>query len=318
MLRDVNSRGTSHWGQFGILLGLTGAGIIVGTLVSATVWMMMTGHQMPTNPDEILQPKYYTVDMVMQTVSTFFIFFLPIYVFARICYYDSNKFIGFNLRISYKQVLLVLAILIASFFLSSALSELNRVLPIPMSWKAHFKHMESDREAQESALIQISSLSKYIFSLLVIALLPALFEETFFRAGMQNLLTRWMKHPWTAIILTSIIFSLIHLSYYGFLVRFALGILLGLVYYYSGSLWLNVLFHFLFNGIQVTALYLSNSKKEMSKADIDTGFPWWLGIFALGLIIYLVIEFIKVSKAQQAKYPPEETLGEDNWLGDIS
>ena len=39
----------------------------------------------------------------------------------------------------------------------------------------------------------------------------------------------------------------------------ALGIILGLIYYYSESIWLNVLFHFLFNGIQVTVLYESVS-----------------------------------------------------------
>jgi len=44
---------------------------------------------------------------------------------------------------------------------------------------------------------------------------------------------------------TSIIFSIIHLSFYGFLVRFALGIVLGFIFYYSGSLWLSILFHFL-------------------------------------------------------------------------
>ena len=76
--------------------------------------------------------------------------------------------------------------------------------------------MEDSRAAQETALININSFPRYIISLIVIGLLPGLFEEICFRAGLQNILTRWFKGPGVAIILTAIIFSLIHISYYGF------------------------------------------------------------------------------------------------------
>jgi uncharacterized protein len=318
MLRDVNSKGTSYFGQFGILLGLTGGGLVIGSLVAAIVWMSMTGGAMPLKSADILQPKYYKVDMVMQVVSTFFIFFAPVYAFAMICYHNPSKFLGFNLRFNSKQFFVVLGILLFTFPLGAALAELNQVLPIPMNWKHYFKGMETEREAQEAALIQLNSVSKYLFSILVIAFLPALFEETFFRSGIQNILVRWIKKPWVAIVLTAIIFSLVHLSYYGFLVRFALGIILGVIYYYSGSLWLNVLLHFLFNGVQLTALYFSDMKKDIVKADVETHFPWWAGVFALAIVVYLLMYFIKISKAHQATYPPDDIDQEDNWLGDIS
>jgi len=318
MLRDVNSKGTTYFGQFGILLGLTGAGLIIGSLLSGIIWMMMTGNTIPHNSSEMLQAKYYKVDMVMQAATTFFIFFLPVYVFALICYHNPVRFLGFNLRFNYRQVLVMLVILIATFPLGAALAELNKILPLPMNWKTYFKVMETEREAQEAALIQLNSIPKYLFSLLVIAFLPALFEETFFRAGIQNVMVGWLKKPWTAIIITSLVFSLIHLSYYGFLVRFSLGIILGAIYYYSGSLWLNVLFHFLFNGIQLTALYFMDVKKEIGKTDIETHFPWWTGVIALFIVAYLIIYFIKLSKAQHAHYPPDDVDEGDNWLGDIS
>src|SRR5205085_7435623 len=136
-------------------------------------------------------------------------------------------------------------------------------------------------EAQEAAFIQINSLPRYILSLFIIALLPAIFEETFFRGGLQNFLTRWFKSPWVAILLTSIIFSIIHLSYYGFFVRFALGVILGFIFYYSGSLWLSILFHLLFNGLQVTALYaFSQSGSAKVIKDPEQNFPLWMGIIA--------------------------------------
>jgi uncharacterized protein len=319
-MKDVNSKGISYFGQFGILIGLTGGGMIVGTLLSGIIWMMMTGTTIPTNPEEILQAKYYYEIMVFQAVSTFFTFFVPAYFFAFICYHKPGKFIGFNTRFNYKQVLIVIGIMLAMFPLSAALGELNKILPIPMNWTKYFKGIESEREAQEAALIQLNSVSKYLISLFIIALLPAIFEEVLFRAGLQNLMTRWIKQPWTAIIITSIIFSLIHLSYYGFLVRFGLGVALGVIYYYSGSIWLNILFHFLVNGIQVSALYFFNLKKEVGKTDIETSFPWWTGIVALAVVTYLIIYFINLSKAELAKYPPDKEPSDDfeNWLGDIS
>ena len=143
--------------------------------------------------------------------------------------------------------------------------------------------------------------------MIVIGLLPAIFEEVCFRGGIQNILTRWFKGPWIAIILTSIFFSAIHISYYGFLVRLILGVVLGLIFYYSGSLWLSILFHFLYNGLQVTALYVSTISPDKTPKDIEKSFPLWVGIISLVFIIYAFIHFRKISFAQQKEYViPEE------------
>ncbi|MEJ7674629.1 MAG: CPBP family intramembrane glutamic endopeptidase [Chitinophagaceae bacterium] len=174
--------------------------------------------------------------------------------------------------------------------------------------------MELAREAQEAALININSFSRYIISLFIIALLPAIFEETFFRGAMQNLFTRWFKGPWAAIILTALIFSLIHLSFYGFLVRFALGIILGFIFYYSGSLWLSILFHFLFNGIQVTILYILTINGVKDK-NIEDNFPLWMGALALALLLYLFKLYKQTSAKEQSKYVEEITPEDEfhNW-----
>jgi membrane protease YdiL (CAAX protease family) len=152
--------------------------------------------------------------------------------------------------------------------------------------------------------------------MIIIGLLPAIFEEVCFRGGIQNILMRWFKGPWIAIILTAIIFSAVHVSYYGFLVRFALGVALGLVFYYSGSLWLNIIFHFLFNGIQVTAMYASTIQGAKTSKDIEQNFPMWAGIIALVFIIYAFIYFRKISLAQQEKYvmPEEDPNDFHNWI----
>ncbi|MEO6329158.1 MAG: CPBP family intramembrane glutamic endopeptidase [Ginsengibacter sp.] len=320
MVIDKNSKNINYPSQFAILLGLTGAGVVASAILTGLIWVMMQGMTMPSKTDDLFQLKYYNVLMVIQAVTTFFIFFVPVYFFAVICYRNPNRFLGFNMRINYKQIFLLLCILFLTFPLSGTLAEFTKFLPIPQSWALKFKEWEVSREAQEAALIQITSFPKYIISLFIIALLPAIFEETFFRAGMQNLFIRWFKGPWAAIILTSIIFSIIHLSFYGFFVRFALGIILGLLFYYSGSLWLSILFHFLFNGLQVTLLYAMNMKGIKQPKDIEQHFPMWTGLVALVLLIYLFGFFKKTSEMEQAKYPEDELPENDfnNWAGNQS
>ena len=296
--------------QLAMFLGLAGGGLIISALASVLIWLMMEGAAMPHTANDILQPKYYSVNMVIQVVSTFFIFFLPTYFFALICYRHPQKFIGFTTTINYKQVLLVILILIMTFPLAAGLGELNKIFPIPKDLAVRFRAMENAREAQEAAMIHIDSLSKYLISLLVIALLPALFEETFFRGGMQNFLTRWFNSPLISILVTSLIFSLIHLSYYGFLVRFGLGIILGYVFYLSGSLWLSALFHFFFNGIQVTALYIMTLYKSLPAKDFETHFPIWLALPAVLILFYLFHMYENIS-IQQKLLNPETATVED-------
>lgn len=318
-MNDRNSRNFSYPTQLGILLGLIGGGVVIGAVVSFLIWLAMTGRGVGTMATDILNPKYYSAIMWMQAVSTFMMFFLPVYWFALICYRNPTKFIGFNTKFNYKQVLIVLVILVFTFPLSGALAELTKMIPIPHNWEIYFKAKEAERAAEEKALININTFSKYLVSMLIIALLPAIFEEVCFRGGIQNILTRWFKGPWIAIILTSIIFSAVHISYYGFFVRFGLGIFLGLVFYYSGSLWLNILFHFLYNGVQVTALYFSTmasgSPGTQSK-EIEESFPLWAGVLALVLIFFALIKFREFSLAEQQKYVmPEEDSGDfHNWI----
>ncbi|MEO7961828.1 MAG: CPBP family intramembrane glutamic endopeptidase [Ginsengibacter sp.] len=316
MTADRNSKNISYPAQLGMLIGLIGAGLIIGALISVGIWMVMTGRSVFSMPDDMLKPQYYYPVIVIQAVSTFFMFFLPAYVTALICYYKPAKFLGFRMPFNYKQLLVVIGILLLTFPLSGGLAELNNIIPIPKDWAVKFKAMEDARAVQEAAMININSFPKLLISLVLIGLLPGIFEEVCFRAGLQNVLTRWFKGPWIGIILTGFIFSIIHLSYYGFLVRFGLGVILGLIFYYSGSIWLSIIFHFLYNGVQVVILYLINLSAKKSPKDIEESFPLWAGFLALALIVYLFIKFREYSLAKKPAHIEEENFPDDdfhNW-----
>ncbi len=299
--------------QIGILLMLIGGGIIAGALASMGAWVMMTGKSLATLQTDMANPEYYYAIIVLQALSTFFIFFLPAWVFSRVCYKKPATFTGFYTRFNVKQLIWVVVILALTFPLSGALSELARSMPLPKDWKAKFDAMEIEREAQEAILIKINSFSKYIISIVLIGILPAVFEEIMFRGVLQNVLTKWFKGPWPAILLTAFVFSIIHMSFYGFFVRFALGIILGLVFYYSGSLWLAIIFHFLYNGLQVTALYFLQMGENPSVKDVEGNFPLWAGALALIALIYALKRFKDISWKEQDLFEYKEVDDPDNF-----
>lgn len=317
MLQDRNSKNFSFPAQLGIFIGLAGIGMVVAVMLTAAIWSLMTHRPVLSMQSDMSNPAYYGAFMVIQGVTTFFLFFLPVIFFAMICYRSVWKFTGSRTSTSYKQLLWVVAILILVFPVGGALAELNRMIPIPKDWAAKFQSWEDDRKLQEAVFININSFSKYLLSMLIIAILPAIFEEFFFRAGLQNIFTRWFGGPAAAIILTSVIFSLVHMSYYGFLVRFGLGIVLGIVFYASSSIWLSVFLHFLFNGLQVTAMYIMQTGRTANSKDVEENFPMWSGLVALVFLIIVLYRFRKESTLVLEKFRYKEPDEEDdfhNWI----
>jgi len=97
----------------------------------------------------------------------------------------------------------------------------------------------------------------------------------------------WSGKPIVAIVVTAILFSAFHFSYFGFLSRMSLGIVLGLIYYYTKTIWLPILMHFINNAIGVSALYMvRNNPKQIDKVlDSNLAYYWLL----LGLLMLVLL-----------------------------
>lgn len=312
---DPNSKGISYGNALLILIGLWFAGFIVGSVITIPIWMAMTGKSLMKMPTEMLLPENVNALRMIQVISTGAIFFLPAYFTALIVNRKPLKLLGFNTRFNAKQLLLSLVIIFCAALVAGSLAEINEMIPIPKSLEVLFKKLENDYSSQVEAISNMKTFGDYIISIVMIALLPAVFEETFFRGGMQNLLTRSTKNPWLSIIITSVIFSIIHLSYYGFLARVCLGIVLGLIYYYSRSIWLNIAAHFFNNAFAVTQLYVLLQKGKTVKDAMDDKWPIWAGLIATVALYALFVVFKKLSaQSIQAYTPPEEKALEEKWI----
>ncbi len=312
---DAHSKGIPYSNGFFLLIGLWIAGFFLGGLLSLPVWIVMTGKSVMSIPEGLFDPKNVDAIRVIQVVSTATTFFLPAIITAFILSRRPAKLLRFTMRFNYRQLLLMLGIMLTAAVTAALLAQLNEWIPLPENTKDYFKTLEDNYTRQVEALTNIRTLGDYGISLIMIALLPALFEETFFRGGMQNLLTRWTERPWVAILLTSVIFSSIHLSYYGFLPRLCLGMVLGLIFYYSRSLWLSISAHFFNNAVAVTQMYVLIRQGKTAKEAMQDSYPVWLGILGAVLLIILLIWFKKISEQAVKEYtPPEDRALEEKWI----
>lgn len=290
----------SYLGQFGILIGLIGVFAIIGSLIGVAVWLSMTGGKMLSMEKDMLNPANTNAARWMQLVLTFLMFFVPSLIFATIINRQPIKHLGFNSTINIQQILIVLFLAFAALGLSGALGTLNELIPISAKLAAKFKKAEEAYNQQVMVMAKMNNWKDYVFALLVIALAPAIFEEVLFRGALQKLFQNWMNNYWVAIIVTSILFSAVHLSYYGFLPRVGLGIVLGLLYYYGKNIWLCIFAHFLNNGIAVTALYVYTKSGKNGEDVLKETFPLWYGIIALGLVIIFLHYFKRESEKNGA------------------
>ncbi len=83
--------------------------------------------------------------------------------------------------------------------------------------------------------------------ILFIALAPGFMEEMLFRGYLQTrLLERWS--PWLAILVTSVLFAIFHITPHAMANAFVLGIWLGVVAWRTGSIWPCIISHAAING----------------------------------------------------------------------
>lgn len=303
-----------YWTQLAILAAITGGGFILAALVSGIPLLMNGDLQNLAGASEkeilkkLLVPENANILRLVQFISTFFLFFLPALIYSRICHKKPFTHLGFHHKPSLAQSALVIVIMIASLPLVGALTELTEALPFSKEMFEKFKAAEAEYNDQISIIGKVDSFPEFLLSLFMLAILPAIFEEVMFRGAVQNLLSRWWKMPVLAIIITSLLFSLVHFSYLGFLSRAVLGFVLGWMFYRTGNIWLNIIAHAANNAVALTALYIvkkNNPTADLAKADPQI--PAWVGLIAVAVVYGLFIVFEKISKHQINK-PGEEVL----------
>lgn len=217
----------------------------------------------------------------LQATSSMLFFFLPAFLWVVFVFRGRYLyFLGFKRADKTNMYVLAACAILFTFPLVFWLGELNRLIPLP-EWMIK---MEESSGKQMAEFLKIRHWYDVYVNLIVIGLVPAICEELFFRGALQRVLIYVTKSPWVGIILSAFLFSALHLQFAGFLPRMFLGIVLGILYWYSGSLWTCIIAHFIFNGTQV--LFVSYAPKFI---EVNPELPMYaavVSLIAVGSVLY--------------------------------
>lgn len=150
-------------------------------------------------------------------------------------------------------------------------------------------------------LLVMNSISVLLVNLLMFVVIPAFGEELIFRGCLQKIFKRLTGNYHIAIWITAIIFSAIHVQFYGFIPRMLLGALFGYLLVWSGSLWLPILAHFMNNAIAVITAYIYQQKgislDKLDQPDPVSGSVYLISLVATSALLWF---FYNQSLKQQS------------------
>ena len=245
---------------------------------------------------------------LLQSLQCLFIFAVPCVLGATLWSERPLRWLRLDQSPTLLPILLTIALFICGVPFINLLSYYNQQLTLPESLHALEAWMMQSEENARTLTLQFLSGMTYsdlLMNLLVMAFLPALSEEILFRGTFQTLMGE-PRHPHTAIWSCAILFSAIHLQFYGFIPRLLMGAILGYLVAWSGSLWLPIIGHATNNAFAVLTYFVcQHSGIDSELADnIGTEDTLWLGIVSgvvVSVLLYALRRSLTMSKASSRK-----------------
>lgn len=243
--------------KFLMVVGITLLCAIIFTLLGSMIAAFLYGVNPMTNPGflkEVSNPAVVSALKMMQLFSSIGTFIIPPLLAAFLFDIRPMAYLGLERKSKPTVFLLVIVLMFAIVPFINWMLVVNGGMHLP----AVMKDMEDWMKASESQAAEITkvflnsgTITGLILNLFIIAIIPAIGEELLFRGLIQRLFTELSNNVHVAIILSAVLFSALHLQFYGFFPRFALGVMFGYLYLWSGNLWLPMLAHFVNNAAAV-------------------------------------------------------------------
>ena len=159
--------------------------------------------------------------------------------------------------------------------------------------------MASQSAAVMASVCRFDTVWHWAEAVVVLALLPAVCEEAFFRGALLPLVRRATGSWHVAVVVSALIFSLVHLDATAFLARAVLGCLLGVVFVQTRSLLASMLLHFCNNLLVVIALSESDDVVKTLTAPAELP-SLKLSLLSLAFIFFEVYYLSAISKMRAA------------------
>ncbi len=239
---------------------------------------------------------------------------LPALIFAKLIYEDVGTIIRFKLP-SFKEItvfivgmILITPLLQTYLYVQNfVINQLAEKYVIVERIKSILDKLDKLVTETYSELLRSETIFEASFIVIVVAVVPAICEEVFFRGYVQKSFEFRIRPVWAALV-TAIFFALYHFNPYGLIALFALGFFFGYSAYKSNSIFIPLILHFLNNFIAVMTYFILG-EEEFIQADVSDpsqiGTNLFLFVFFLLLfILYILLVNRNYDKIQQRKELP--------------
>jgi hypothetical protein len=245
-----------------VFIGMIITALLFSSLLGILILLILHGPEAMSaiaDPAAYSDPALVIQLKIVQIVNQIFGLLLPATLFILLTDQKASRY--FSAGKNYFTFTLVVTVM---FMLISQpaigwLGELNEKMKLPASLpglEQWLKETELKNAKLTDAFLSTTSLSGLVVNIFMIAILPALAEETVFRGALQPVMIKLLRNKHAGIIFSAAVFAAIHLQFYGFLPRFALGLAFGYLFQWSSNLWLPIIAHFINNLLSVMAEFL--------------------------------------------------------------
>ncbi len=235
--------------------------ILVFTILGLVTSTLIFGKDLASISQAVSQPRTTTdrsVILLFQFMNQLGFLFVPAGLFVWLFTDGGRDYLRMN-KVSLAPLLLAGVAVYTILPVINWLGDINAQMTFP-DWLAGVGEWMKAKEVQADQitafLLQVKDGKGLLMNLLVIALIPAVGEELLMRGLLQRLLNEWTRSIPAGVFLTAIIFSAVHFQFFGFLPRFLLGLMLGILLEITQSLWVPVFAHFVNNATLVILYYL--------------------------------------------------------------
>lgn len=301
------------WTQFFLFLGIAAVGFII-LLIGSAILSKLTGIDLTTFRDlknwDVTNSKMLTLIRGMILLQFLFVFTLPPLVFSFLSDRKPFHYLGLKAPSSGVYWLWAILVIVLAYPFVEYIGYLNQKIAISAGGESWMKNMEEEAARQIGFMLREHTPLELIKNLVFISLFAGIGEELFFRGILQRMLIRATQSPWAGIILAGAIFSAFHFQFYGFLPRMFLGVLLGAIYWFSGSLWLAMLAHFLYDASVIVYIYFHPEQLQNPDASLIKGQEIQL---LIGAMISLAFTFVILYQMQKKSVTNYEAVYNDDF-----
>ncbi|MEI7812500.1 MAG: CPBP family intramembrane glutamic endopeptidase [Ignavibacteria bacterium] len=244
---------------------------------------------------------------LMTTSGQLLFILLPALMLTKYIYSDVTYVLRFRLPDFHASSLFVAGLLCLTPLLQTYMylqnfffMKIAVISPFFNKFKIYLDQFDKMVEDSYSAILDSHSVQESALIIIVVAVVPAVCEEIFFRGFVQRGF-EFKFRPFRGALLTAVIFGFYHFHPYQIVPLAALGLYFGWAVYMSDSIFTSVLLHFLNNLFAVVLFFIFGKEditvpQSYTATDLNNSVLLFLGLLTLFVLIIIYINRILSKK----------------------